>query len=379
MKWFPFVNLVSVGLIGVILFFIFLLVIPKKEKWEPPQVDSSPKNFPISAFANAPNGLDALNAGALQLSWTEPKMQLPALHNELICYGVVERPDISADQTLVHLSFARDEKIHSFPTETPIYLVYNGFYQKAQKADNQERIFATPGEAEGEGGYSFSPQNRATPLWIIIQTSYGNKKFTAQVHMLDERGGEVSAPEQNSSFALINRDIPKARSVGWEIDGCRVDSTLLIRQKARWVGKDRFLELHGGEDFAHTRDLQRIDFLSDEVPYSCFVQEGSFLIWKEGRWQGVSKDCETIHLPLLVVKKIEEKMISCELWDPEGKGKILLSLIRSKDLAGFPDLQEEFKFMGAKTWAKFIVESHDERLILKPHDWLVLTSDGWVK
>ena len=66
-----------------------------------------------------------------------------------------------------------------------------------------------------------------------------------------------------------------------------------------------------------------------------------------------------------------------DLWDPEGRGRIGLSLIRQREGMPLPDLSQQFKFVGAKTWAQFIVECNLKRMILKPGDWLVLTDKGW--
>lgn len=365
MRWFPFINLTLAGLIVVILFLTFLLVIPQKEAWTPPQSSAGPKSLPKNEFGGG--CLDCIEKGALALKWSEPKMQLPDLRNELQFYGVLQRPDVPSGKILVHLSLSGEEKISAFEVGKPIYLAYRGV---RITASDSGRIY---GAEVSNGGYAFS--DTPSSLWLDVRLERGGA-LGVTVNMIDEVGERVETPSIHHIVTLQAKEIPRLRSLGWEIDSHRVDSTLLIRQKARWIGQDCFLERHGGEEYAFALGKERIDFLGDD-PYSCFICEGDFLSWDGERWE-VSKDEETLNRPLMVVKKIEERLISFELWDPEGKGKTLLTLVRSKDLAGFPDLEEEFKFIGAKTWAKFIVESHQERFTLKPHDWLVLTDEGWV-
>lgn len=371
MRWFPFINLTLSALLIFTLFLCFFVMLPKKEEWTVPQGVDTLKTLPKSPFEYT--SLEDFHTGPFAIKWSEPKMQLPCLSGELLYYGLVQRPDIPENKKLVHLSLSGQEEIQAFDVSEPVYLLYNGNGQQSAKS---ERIFTQAGERAARFGYSFSPENLPTTLWLDLFLE-PNCSLKVEVNMLDEQGELIVNPKESHFLSLSAQDIPRLKQVGWEIDSSRVDSTLLIRQKARWVGRDLFLQEHGGEEFASAKDKERIDF-GAETPYSCFVQEGSFLIWEDGRWVDAAGR-STWGLPLLVTKKIEERLLSFELWDPQGKGKTLLTLVRSKDLSGLPNLEEEFKFIGAKTWAKFIVESHQERLILKPHDWLVLTENGWIQ
>lgn len=369
MRWFPFINLTLASLIVVILFFVFLLVIPKKEAWSLPQVASGPKSLPSNTFER-----ELIDTAPLALKWREPKIQLPDLSREILYYGLLKRPDVSPERRLIHLALAGEEKVTAFDIAYPIYLTYNGS-AKSHSFPEQNRIFSQTGEALCETNYAFTPNNQPSSLWLETAIDRSGSLMVT-VNMRDEKGEQIHEPSCFHQFSLAPREIPRMRPMTWEIDNQRVDSTLLIRQKARWIGKDCFLEKHGGDTFLFAKGKERIDFLGDH-PYSCFVEEGDFLTWEEGKWV-VNPDAETINQSLLVVKKVEDRLISFELWDPEGIGKTLLTLVRSKDLSGFPNLEDEFKFIGAKTLAKFIVESRSERLVLKPHDWLVLTDGGWV-
>ena len=43
------------------------------------------------------------------------------------------------------------------------------------------------------------------------------------------------------------------------------------------------------------------------------------------------------------------------------------------------NIQEQFKFIGARTKSQFVFEVDDEKMLLSPQDWLVLTENGWIK
>lgn len=379
MRWLSYLNLMLITAL-VLMGALFFFHAAEKSVLPPfsPHVDKT--ELPQSAFAQTED-LD-LGEGPLALSWVPPKMQLPDLRGELQFFGQNGRPDAAQGKPSFHIGLRSSGECRSVCESDRIYLAYQGHHS----AYPSERETVTPSQrplwgerAAGRGSYAFSPDNQPTPLWLEAHpTSAG--ALSLQVHMLDEKGSLVSTPEQLKNITLNAQDFPKSQTVGWELGGYRVDSTLLVRQKARWIGSDRFLEMHGGDDFSHIVGLERVDFFDGEALYSCFLGPKNFLVWKENRWTNPKTGESTVGLPLLCVRKIDEKILSLELWDAEGRAKTTLSLIRAKDHHKTPNLSHEFKFVGAKTWAQFIVECRNgERLTLKPHDWLVLTQDGWKK
>jgi len=159
-----------------------------------------------------------------------------------------------------------------------------------------------------------------------------------------------------------------------------VDGTLLARQKAKWFGTDRFLEKHGGKEFQDIIGKQRIDFAEGDDIYSVFVKPNDVLIYdKNNRWKVVEPGEATKGLPILVIKKIDERLMNLELWDGEGKSKISLNLLKSNDSISPPNLMQSYKFIGARTRSQFLFEVNKERMILSPQDWLLQTDKGWKK
>jgi len=369
MRWLPFFNLALVILTAVVSLGIVITVS------QPPQpielvTANTEKQLPKRSFQNV--DLSLLHEGAFALKWIEPTLQLPNLTQSIKYHGFIQRPDVK--QPRFHISLIGSDDLYAVGNKEPFYLVYK---QEALEPVSLEG----PVWSQPETHVGYYPTQEPTSLWLEMQPKHGGKLLEVVVHMIDENGQELLQPTKHLCFTLPLQDPPPGRTPHWDIDDFRVDSTLLIRQKARWCGQDRFLQQHGGSDFGFASERERIDFhLGSEQSYSCFIKAGDYLVWHQGRWHaGYAFSGPTAKLPLLYVKKIDDKTIAWELWDTEGITKIPINLMKTRDVGGMPDLLQEFRFIGAKTWAQFIVESHSGRLLLRAHDWLVLTSEGWVK
>ncbi len=318
--------------------------------------------LPKSAFELPQENYNQLGQGILSLQQAAPSMQLPDLRQQLIYYGKNGRPDAHTNYTLLHFSLNGGNKaVISVRPENPLYLVYD---RKISR-------------------YVFSPNNEKSSLWIEA-TPGENNEVQIKVTLENDKGEKVTEPESHAQFNLPEKEFIRYAGATWELGSYRVDGTLLARQKARWFGPDRFLEQHGGKEYQDMAARQRIDFGENDDIYSVFVKATDTLIWnqKENRWQVVSPGEESLGHPLLVVKKIEDRLMTFELWDVEGKGKILLNLLKSTEpwaMQNAQSLQPMFKFVGARTRTQNVFEVNKERMVLSPSDWLLLTPKGWKK
>ncbi|MFN4174914.1 MAG: hypothetical protein ACK4HV_07430, partial [Parachlamydiaceae bacterium] len=200
------------------------------------------------------------------------------------------------------------------------------------------------------------------------------------VNLLDEKGDKVVEPEQNRQFTLVEKEYVRQVAQPWEMGKWRVDATLLARMRARWYGPDRFIEEHGGDEFKEAVGKQRIDFGEGEEVYSVFVGVNDALVFSKDRWKKVEPGEDSINLPLLVVKKVDDRLMNLELWDVQGKAKASLNLLKSSDNFAHENFAETFKFLGARTRSQFLFEIDSERVLIRPNDWLVLTEEnGWKK
>lgn len=317
-----------------------------------PKSTAPPKN----SFALSQDAYNQIGEPTLCLECHSPKMQLPDLKQKINYYGQNNRPDAGDKSSILHFNLSADQTAQVAPGEK-LYLTY---------------------DKDKEGGkYSFSPHNKETSLWI--EGKPGDKEASIIVKMYDENGNLVMTPDANAHFSLKEKEFARFGGQPWEIGKWRVDGTLLARQKARWYGSDLFLERHGGEEFSEDAGKNRIDFGDNDEKYSVYVQEGATLIWDGTHWVSVKPGEASRGLPLLFVRKIDDRLMSFDFWDQDGKKKIALNLIKSMETWSPQNLQQQFKFLGARTRSQFVFEVDDEKMLLSPNDWLLLTDEGWTK
>ncbi len=317
-------------------------------------------SIPKGAFALSKEAYDAIGEPLLSLQFTPVGMQLPDLRKDLIFYGNNGRPDAQIDIPQLHFSFNGNSNINSLAPEQRFYVSY-------------DRSLSPP-------QYVFSENNQKTPLWIEVK----NDGADALVHvsMQSDNGILIQDPPLYSKFNIKPREYIKtvaSASKPTEVGKWKIDGSLLARQKARWYGIDRFLEKHGGEEFSLLQNKHRIDFGENESIYSVFIGPGDCLIWNNDRWNSVSPGPDSIGYPLLVLKKADDRLMNFEIWDPEGKSKVVLNLLKSTEPWASRNLENTFQFMGARTRSQFVFEVDNERILLRPHDWLVQTENGWIK
>lgn len=317
--------------------------------------------LPKGAFEFPQEVYERIGAPLLKLQESAPTLQVPDLKQQLIYYGKNDRPDASKDSTTLYFAFTSNTKqVVSVTAGERLYLLY-------------DRKLSPP-------RYTFSPQNEKTSLWMTAQ-SFGSEA-DIQLTIENEKGERISQPESNASFKLPEKEFVRYGGFSWDIDGQRVDGTLLARQKGKWYGPDKFLESHGGAEYAFSKGRNRIDFGEGSDIYSVFVRVGDPLIWEKGRWNSVEPGAESIGKPLLMVKKIDDRIMTLELWDGDGKGKVTINILKSTEPWNNQNvqmLQGAFKFIGSKTLTQTVFEINRERMVLNPFDWLLLTQKGWKK
>lgn len=309
--------------------------------------------IPKNPFEQKSHSYEAIGDPFLSLQYTPPQMELPNLQPHLSYHGTNKRPDADAGVAWLHFSLKGDSQPASVAAGEPLYL------------------------RAGSGGYTFSPNNEETSLWMTAEGGEG--EAVVKVRMRNDEGVVVDEPASYATFTVKEKEFLGWRGGKWQLGELRVDGTLLARQRARWYGEDVFLDKHGGEAFTASHGKQRVDFGEGEEAYYAFVQEGDCLIWDGSRWRESVPGEESRRSPLLCVKKIADKIMNLELWDVGGNKKMPLNLIKSTEV-WFPKVvEQDLKFVGARTRTQSIVELKGERMTLRPQDWLVMTSEGWKK
>lgn len=358
-KWLNWINYGIAGLSSVFLASALFLSFVSPDDFNITDPSLNKRILPTCAFAMPKPACDSI-CKTFDLKFSPMTIQLPDLRNQLQYYGKNGRPDAQPERTVLHLSFAGVTNPISVMSGDRLYLVY----------ENKK-------PAPGQSQYAFSPNNAETPLWIEVTPS-GNDA-AVQLRLKNENGDIIREPSAHAQFNLPEKDIVRSGSKSWEIGKWRVDGSLLARQKARWLGPDVFLERHGGEEFKDLMGKHRIDFTDEEESYSVYVGVNDSLVWNNNRWNAVKPGADSREFPLMVVKKVDERLINFEIWDIGGKNKLSLNLLRSNEPWAPQNLKDNFKFMGARTRSQYIFEINKERMFLSPQDWLLQTKEGWVK
>lgn len=319
----------------------------------PPPKTALPKN----AFVQSSEAYHAIGEPLLSLQFSPMSMQIPDLKKHLVYYGKNGRPDAIADKTFLHFSFTGNKSVCSVLPGERLYILYDRKQNPPQ--------------------YIFSQGNQESSLWMEAKSDGGEAQV--KVAMKGENNEIIQEPDSCASFSLPEKEFVRMGGTSWEIGKNRVDATLLARQKARWYGKDVFLETHGGKEYEEAAGKHRIDFGEGDDIYSIYAGLNDAIVWFNEKWKVVHPGPDSLGKPMLIIKKIEDRLMNLELWDPEGKGKITLNLLKSSEPQAPINVQQKFKFVGARTRTQFVFEIDGERLLLSPFDWLLMTKEGWVK
>lgn len=349
------VNFVACGIIAFLLLAAVYLLWMRPTKFLLSDTIAKQSNVPKGAFERPQKDYNAIDTPAFSLKFLPLSVQLPDLKRYLIYYGKNGRPDAKEERPMLYFSFSANKPPLPVSPDERLYLLYD----KPQKQ------------------YIFSPGNKETPLWMQVYPQ--GSQALIKVGMKNENGIIISEPEANAEFTLPEKEYVRSPSTAWELDKWRVDGTLLARQKAKWFGTDRFLEKHGGKEYKDFENKQRIDFGENEDSYSVYIGFNDCVAWKDGRWQTLQPSKESLNYPLMCLKKVDDRIMTLELWDVDGRGKIILNLLRTNEAWMPQNLQQGFKFLGSRTRSQFVFEIDHERVFLRPHDWLVLTDIGWKK
>lgn len=355
-EWMSWINIAIASAAGLLL--LAAAVLSSHSSHIPVLETAAVKaTLPKSSFQQPKEAYEELGEPMLSLKSSPITIQLPDLRHSLVYYGKNNRPDADPNNTMMHFGFVGEKTLTSIHPNEPIYL----FYDRKQ----------TPQR------YAFSSGNAPTSLWIEVAPE-GNQ-VAVKVAIKNEKGELIQEPAAYAQFTLPEKTFVRTNNTPWEIGKFRVDGTLLARQRARWFGVDRFLERHGGKEYLDFVGKQRIDFGEGDDIYSIFVAPDDVMVWEDNRWKVVEAGSETLGRPILLVKKIDDKLMNFELWDPEGKTKVALNLLKSNEPITPTNLVQNFHFVGARTLKQFVFEINKERIILSPQDWLIMTDKGWEK
>lgn len=317
------------------------------------------------------------NSGAFSLKQRMLKIEPPDLR-DYICLVVPQiRPDVH--EGTLYLKLKETGEIAPVVQNSKIFLKYNISDSYVKQTLSNAFVEGLEGNRFGKESlssisYCFSLNNEPTSLWLEVESISSDRKNLQLKTCLQTTENLILHSEK-----FILNASPKA-SGEWFVGNFKMDASLLTKQKAVWHGKDLFLKLYGGNEFAFLSEKEKISFIDDqEIPYNCYLSLGEYVVWYEGRWTDPKQVEMTQSLPLLSIKKIDSKFIILELSSPFGLHSLNLNLIK------YPILNDEcsvfykeLSYVGLKNWGEAVLQTNNgERIILSEGDWLYRFSEKW--
>ncbi|EPP34657.1 hypothetical protein CP10139811_0671 [Chlamydia ibidis] len=297
---------------------------------------------------------NSLSFGGWSLEEPVLRERLPDLRREVIFLGSNKRPDASGGKFYLELLSTKDRYVAT--SGEKVYL----------------QFMPTPDDC------CFKFSRIPTDLWLECHSGVDERSLEVKVVYLGLSQSVVDVPKDHARFVLTAP--AKGLLEGWEIGGVRVDASFPVKQKMRRLGVDRFLQMHGGPDYAHKAMKERVDFvsLSDEN-YSRYVAVGDILLWDGDRWQSCGEfEGDHSQAPLMEVKRLDDKVLVIDVWSPDGTSHQAMSLVKViSSPIEITEIIKEFEFIGMRTWSRPIINAGGHRLTLSPDDWVVHTGKSW--
>ncbi|AHK63583.1 hypothetical protein [Chlamydia avium] len=349
-------QLFSIGysLISIIAFFLMV--------WGSPRFLESIYSLSLqydetkNARAMFPKSRD-ITSGIWVLDFPDLQEKLPDLRQEVIFLGSNNRPDAFGGKFFLELASSKDRYV----------------------ACANEKVYLQALPPDQGGGFIFSPKGQPTDLWLECRPLNADNRIEVKVRLLGVNKEMIVLPKERETLLLstLSRGLES-----WEIGGIRVDASFPVKQKMRRVGVDKFLLMHGGAAYADIANKERVDFVSlSNENYSRYLAVGDILLWDGNCWQTCGAfQGDSSQVPLLEVKKVDEKTMLIEIWNVGGTAHQAFNLVK---IASSPmeiaEILKEFEFVGMRSWSRPIIHANGQRLILSPDDWVIHSDTGWEK
>lgn len=321
------------------------------DSYEQPPMAAENTILPTRSFS-FPQSSQSESYSTLQLEFAPIQLNVPNLQPYLAFHGKNVREDAPKNPPELFFTLAPSKEVVPLRAGEKVYLAREG------------------------SDFRFSSKNQPTSLWFVPLLRGADVALSVTVQ--NEDGSLSQQPKSNSEFILKERPLPLPQPV-WNIGSLRADQTLLMRQGAKWAGKDLFLETHGGDEFKFAQGRERVLFKNDLGQYDLYFEPGAQFVFDSDHWREVKKGEDVRGQPILKVAKVDEKLITLELYSASGAQKFLYSLIKQPDPRPVLNPQSDFAYVGARTKVHSLFKVSGKREIVGVGDWMIRSSDGWMK
>lgn len=307
--------------------------------------------------------------GGFALQFVPPKCALPRLDGEIVFQGINRRPDARGRGVLLTLLSSGSS-----------CFIHPG---KRYFIDRKRNEIASIEKGPSCLSYYFNESLEQGKLWLeLIGLAEDGSSASVRIggDVKRESGESVTETER---ITVRLRQAETAEGRDWFLGKNKVDAAFPVKQKMRRVGKDLFLLMHGGDDYISIAAKERFDFSTEEGENYCrFLKVDEYLAWDGKYWVDASSFLgEVSDVPILLLKKMDDKTSIFELWDVGGARMQVLQLVRYPQTPlECEELVKELEYVGLKTWnGPTVATATGGRFSLKPNDWLVRSKEGWRK
>ncbi len=308
----------------------------------------------VDGFQQKTSLKQSLEKPFFSLSPIDRTVRLPDLRAFFTFLGCNERPDLSLEKMRVQFTL-RGGTPQTASAGEKVYLRFDGKTNR------------------------WSVSEKPTCLSVIFKPRDNGVDVIEEIQ--DETGAVITTPSDFHQFFLIATTTPAQNASStkkWEVGELTAEPGLLEKQEARWCGKDVVIETLGGDEFSYELERERVQFGKGPDAYVLWVKEGDCFVFNEERWQPAKLGADTKKKILLRAKKVDDKELIFDLWNPDGSLHSVCVLRRREDNKK-NNTMPEIKLIGARSQKHWIGEVGGKRIVLSPTDWIVFTEEGPVK
>lgn len=287
-----------------------------------------------------------IGTGPLSLHPRRFSNSLSRLMQEVIVVARNMRPDVAKRDAslLIRLKSSGQEAV--VPNGMPVFLSY-----EAKGDSSSDELKVSSGR---------------TALWVKpILLDRGGVLLEFGREIVDSNVGGVY--EEKGEFVIQEHSL-----MGGEKKGIPLYEQAF--KDAKVWGQDVLYSLYGGEEYRAIRDKVKVEFPSSSI---CFVSEGDYLRFYEGRWEVVPLEKARRDLPVAYVKALSLKGVELETWDESGFYPETIKLplqVPSKLHAKMEQMPGAIRQRNATQVTCLFGK---RRVILKKGDWILRTQTGW--
>ena len=330
----------------VLLFFLAEIMVLEKMR----ENSTVARSVESAATALSDFPYDAIGKGALSMSAARPSQFMPWLGGELLLLGYNSRPDAESSSAGLLLG------VKVFGEE------------KTMKIGETIHLTELDKEKAGKRGLQFSSGLSALSLKPL---SMGRNSVTFEItrHSPGEK-------EERSQLVL-----------GTALD--RLKRSSFLQQKneeffakamkeAKHWGKDRLLEMYGGEEYRPLKEKEKVHFPLGDKGYVCFVKAGDFLVWDEERWRVAEQSEISSSFPVAQVKIASPRSLEIEVWDETGFYHEIQKVENpAPSKAGSGKETSLFSSVRLRNGSAVTCIAGKRRLMMREGDWILKGPMGW--